>query len=441
MCNCQQNNCGCSETTVSYNHCHECPPEPCDCAVKDLSTDCIILTIPDSLTCSGIEPGTILTEAIQQLDEYICTAIGQVNASINIVNVGTGAEIYKGIDGIGRRELKTITSDGSVTIVENADNIELSVDTTPSLQDIDSVLAEGDTATDKELTMRASTGSKQSVLSADNMTVNSPGKVASVNSESVIFVEGDRQTTYYNDLIEVYKTSTSQYYRIGLPLPTTSGVIVNFPNDLATGVYNVAMRSEIPTIDGSETKITNGTNTTVTGNGTIATPYQIAVPTPTGSETKVNAGTNISVTGTGTTGSPYVVTNTLVVDGSETKISNGATTAVTGTGTTGSPYVVETVNLQKPITADYLITAADNNYSIKVNNGATPITITVPIGLPENFFAGFTQKGTADVTFVGSGGASITNPVGLKIKGQGFCVGLEQIGVSNTFDLTADTKA
>jgi hypothetical protein len=61
------------------------------------------------------------------------------------------------------------------------------------------------------------------------------------------------------------------------------------------------------TPDGSETKINNGTNTIVTGNGTTATPFQIAVPTPTGAETIVTAGTGVTITGTGTTPNPYIV--------------------------------------------------------------------------------------------------------------------------------------
>lgn len=214
----------------------------------------------------------------------------------------------------------------------------------------------------------------------------------------------------------------------------------NFTNrSLITKQY---FTNNLPVIDGSETKVNAGTNVTITGNGTIATPYIInsTASGGDGSETKINAGTNISVTGTGTIGSPYIINNTQTVDGSETKLISGTTTFVSGNGTIATPYKVETVNLQKSITSDYTILPSDNNYSIKVNNGSTSITITVPTGLPENFFTGFTQKGTADVTFVGSG-TTITNPIGLKIKGQGYCVGLEQIGTSNSFDLMADTKA
>lgn len=62
----------------------------------------------------------------------------------------------------------------------------------------------------------------------------------------------------------------------------------------------------------SKTKITAGVNTTVTGLGTIASPY-VVNSTDTvadGSETKVTAGTNITVTGNGTIATPYVVNST-----------------------------------------------------------------------------------------------------------------------------------
>ena len=107
--------------------------------------------------------------------------------------------------------------------------------------------------------------------------------------------------------------------------------------------------------DGTETKLVSGTNTTVAGNGSTATPYSVNVTFPTppdGSETKVIAGTNTTVTGLGTTVSPYVVNSTdTVADGSETKINAGTNVTVTGNGTTATPYIInstasggETVN-------------------------------------------------------------------------------------------------
>jgi len=481
MCtNCQQNNCGC-QSEPQFSLCNPlCPPEPCTCPVSDLSTDCIVLA--QDLECSGVSAGTIFTEAMQQFDEYICTAIAELIASINLVNVGSGAQIYKGVDGIGRKELKTITSDGSVTITENENDIELSVPT-GSLQGLQSVLNVGDTATkgfssykmsstDFSALMEVQYGfptfgkeQQQLSLSANRLLLN--GTYYQNNSANFVAAALSIDAGVMS-LQQTFNGNFLQTTRVEFQEGITKQTRLLFPAKLIDGDYVLATEDMIPTIDGSETKIVNGTNTTVTGNGTVTTPYQIAVngsetkinsgtnvtvtgngttatpytinSTATGSSTVINAGTNISVTGAGTSGSPFVISNTQVIDGSETKLNSGVTTVVTGNGTTATPYTVETVNLQKAITADYTLLAADNNYSIKINNGATPITITVPSGLPSNFFVGFTQKGTADVTFTGSG-TTLTNPIGLKIKGQGYAVGLEQIGTSNSFDILADTKA
>jgi hypothetical protein len=93
------------------------------------------------------------------------------------------------------------------------------------------------------------------------------------------------------------------------------------------------------TADGSETKIDAGTNITVTGSGTSASHYIINYPSPSGSETKVDAGTNVTVTGSGTSASHYVV-NASAGDGSETKVDAGTNVTVTGSGTVVSPYVI-----------------------------------------------------------------------------------------------------
>lgn len=129
MCDkCNKNNCGCNEKKFEYKVCNKCAPQtPCDCPVKDLSTNCSIYT-GDDLSCSGIKKNTILTDVITQLDAYICTAINQLNASLNLVNIGTGAKIYKGLDNLGRREIRTVEStDSSLTITETDNTINLSV--------------------------------------------------------------------------------------------------------------------------------------------------------------------------------------------------------------------------------------------------------------------------------------------------------------------------
>ena len=123
--------CNCNNTiTTTQNHvCKpKCPPqEDCTCPVR-LSSECVTYNGND-LECSGIESGLPLNQTIELLDNYICEAIDEINASINLVNVGTGEDIYAGIDGIGRRKIKRINTDSNIlTITPNTDDITFGID-------------------------------------------------------------------------------------------------------------------------------------------------------------------------------------------------------------------------------------------------------------------------------------------------------------------------
>lgn len=99
-----------------------CSNNDCSCPVKDLSTDCVLYTGED-LACSGIKSQTILTDLIQQLDTFICNIGGQ--PTLNIVNVGTGAGVYKGAVG-NDRQLRSIKSpDGSVGVALSSNGNEI----------------------------------------------------------------------------------------------------------------------------------------------------------------------------------------------------------------------------------------------------------------------------------------------------------------------------
>lgn len=123
---CINNNCG-GCNTCQPNICNQCPPTECECAVR-ISTDCVTYT-GDDLSCSSIPKDTILTDVIIQLDAYICQAIEDLNASINLVNIGNGSQIYKGVDNIGRRELRKINAVGDlITVTQNTNDISISLD-------------------------------------------------------------------------------------------------------------------------------------------------------------------------------------------------------------------------------------------------------------------------------------------------------------------------
>jgi len=119
MCNCNENINPCSQTSQVN----------CDCPVKDLKSDCVVFT--QDLPCTEIEAGQTLTETLVLLDEAICEKISQLDASINLINTGTGAEIYSGIDNVGKRKIRKIKEgDNLVDIVQNTEDISIGLDET-----------------------------------------------------------------------------------------------------------------------------------------------------------------------------------------------------------------------------------------------------------------------------------------------------------------------
>jgi hypothetical protein len=101
----------------------------------------------------------------------------------------------------------------------------------------------------------------------------------------------------------------------------------------------------------------------------------------------------------------------------------------------------EYLSRQREITSSTTIANSDNGQTIFINNGATPITITINTTVTTaNFGVGFIQEGIGDVTFVGTG-VSLTNPIGLKSKGQGYATYIERKLNTSSFFLLGDTKA
>lgn len=120
---------------------------------------------------------------------------------------------------------------------------------------------------------------------------------------------------------------------------------------------------------------------------------------------------------------------------------NNLQTDVSTLTTNVSNLTTDTETKQKFISSDYLLGDADNNYSIIITNGTTPITITVPTGLMAKLQVGFIQDGTADITFITTGGVVLNNAIaGYKIKGQYDQAYLEQGATSSIYYLLGNTK-
>ena len=90
------NPCGCSQTTTVSNC--SCPPSKCSCPVY-ISSDCVN-DVKSKFDCSGIATGLTLTETLEKLDKFICDKFSQALTYFRLKNIGGGAEIYKGQNGI-----------------------------------------------------------------------------------------------------------------------------------------------------------------------------------------------------------------------------------------------------------------------------------------------------------------------------------------------------
>jgi len=121
------NNCNQIE---EYNLCNPSPcveTQSCDCPTL-LQTKCVTYE-GDDLECSGIKSGTILTELIQQLDAFICEKVNDITNALTLKNVGLGAEVYKGIDLLGRKEIRSLITTGDIlTSVQNENDITFGID-------------------------------------------------------------------------------------------------------------------------------------------------------------------------------------------------------------------------------------------------------------------------------------------------------------------------
>lgn len=390
--------CNCGNTITTNSICTNCVQTDCACPIKDFSTDCILYTGED-LPCTDIKQGTIMTELVTQLDTYICTLQTQILNAARLINVGSGSGIYRGVDGLGRKEIRTIDSTDNILTVgisEDDLKIDLSVD---------------------HVVLSAFVKDNQLTYSSTNV-----GTGAGV----------------YKDAIRTGDNVNLSFKKI----KSTDGTVI-----ITEGTDDINLA-----VDGSETKVTAGTAISVSGTGTVASPYVVTNTLP-DQVVAITAGTGISISGSYPT---FSITNT--EPNTPVSITGGGATTVSGAypnftvsstdttysagmglGLTGTTF--ETVNLQKVITgSSYTITDADDNYEIIVNNGATAITIIVPASLKPNISIGFIQQGTADVTFVESG-TTINSPLSMKkIKGQNYNAYITQVSNTNTYQLVGNLK-
>lgn len=108
----------------------DCKTKNCGCPVPDLSTSCVIYD-GETLSCIGADIPDDLSSLLKKFDTAICNKLDFALSKGNLRNIGEGIELYKGVNNLGERELRTfISSDETVQITINPEDesIDLKVD-------------------------------------------------------------------------------------------------------------------------------------------------------------------------------------------------------------------------------------------------------------------------------------------------------------------------
>ena len=266
MCNCN------NTTTTTQNHvCKpKCPPqEDCTCPVQ-IKSSCVTMYDGNDLECSGIQSGLPLNQTIELLDNYICEAIDEINASINLVNVGEGEDIYAGIDGIGRRKIKRVNTDSTLlTITPNTDDITFGIDE----EALDTFIEDNQKTYSADNVGAGAEVYKDSTIVGDNTQFNFRTVVQEDQGTGESFLRDIQQTTdelkvRVKTLVSDNLTITATDEEVRIETPMTASIPALYVNDLYQPTYqewlseNSSQNAGVPVIGFQ-----------YIGKGTLAQPF------------------------------------------------------------------------------------------------------------------------------------------------------------------------
>lgn len=106
-----------------------CLKNDCSCPIKDFPTSCLIYD-GLALECSSIDTNQPFNEVIEQLDKYICDKFTLLVNSFQLINIGGEKEVYKGVNILGQRQMRTfVAGDTNLVVIQQLeDTIEVDVD-------------------------------------------------------------------------------------------------------------------------------------------------------------------------------------------------------------------------------------------------------------------------------------------------------------------------
>ena len=128
-CNCNNTYttpCNCTQVQTTICSQPLCVETPCACPVL-ISSDCTNNVTVD-LPCLNVAKGKTLNEWMLAVDTAICAKFLAVQSYFKLINVGTGiGKIYKGINILGEKEIKSIKAGNLITVTDLTNEVEVGV--------------------------------------------------------------------------------------------------------------------------------------------------------------------------------------------------------------------------------------------------------------------------------------------------------------------------
>ncbi len=116
--------------------CTKCQQKkPCtttnDCACEVYLTSDCVNNVKTEFECLEIATGLSLTETLKAMDEQFCVKFDTITNYFTLINLGTGEEVYKGVNNLGQKEFKTLVKTGNlITITSDANTVIIGLDET-----------------------------------------------------------------------------------------------------------------------------------------------------------------------------------------------------------------------------------------------------------------------------------------------------------------------
>ena len=372
--------CNCNNTTNCGGGClgqTPCTQMDCSCPIM-LNSDCVN-NVTAEMPCSGIGTGQNLTAVLEQLDAFICTKFDQTVAFFTLINVGTGSQIYKGINGVGQKEIRSVITTGTLlTNTQNTNDITLGIDEDELLQFV----------LDSQLTYsvaNAGTGAqvyKDSTIVGNNTQFNFRSVVKQDLGLGTSFLRDIQQNTdelnvRVKTLVSDNLTITSTDDEVRIETPMTASIPALYVNNLYTPTYNEWL---------AENTLQNGgtplAGFVFRGRGTLSAPFcdntvypllggSATITTNTAIQNALDGDsaylTPYSYVGTGTRLAPERVGQKIIIQDN--------TTSYTFTGNFGySQLNIEISGSVFATTAGYVV---DMDNATHFNTTADTISITV----------------------------------------------------------------